>query len=114
MIEVTPARFEELVADALDSIPPALGKMMDNVWVQVEDQRRPNLLGLYEGVPLTRRDAGYAGMVMPDRITIFRRTICSICATEDQVVAQVRTTVVHEVAHHFGIDDHRLAELGWA
>ncbi len=114
MIEVTPARFEELVADALDSIPPGLGKMMDNVWVQVEDQRRPNLLGLYEGVPLTRRDAGYAGMVMPDRITIFRRTICSICATEDQVVAQVRTTVVHEVAHHFGIDDHRLAELGWA
>ncbi len=114
MIEVTPARFEELVADALDSIPPALGKMMDNVWVQVEDQRRPNLLGLYEGVPLTRRDAGYAGMVMPDRITIFRRTICSICATEDQVVAQVRQTVVHEVAHHFGIDDDRLAELGWA
>jgi len=114
VIEVTPARFEELVADALDSIPPALGKMMDNVWVQVEDQRRPNLLGLYEGVPLTRRDAGYAGMVMPDRITIFRRTICAICSTEDQVVAQVRTTVVHEVAHHFGIDDDRLAELGWA
>jgi len=114
VIEVTPARFEELVADALDSIPPALGKMMDNVWVQVEDQRRPNLLGLYEGVPLTRRDAGYAGMVMPDRITIYRRPICSICATEDQVVAQVRTTVVHEVAHHFGIDDDRLSELGWA
>jgi len=114
VIEVTPARFEELVADALDSIPPALGKLMDNVWVQVEDQRRPNLLGLYEGVPLTRRDAGYAGMVMPDRITIFRTTICSICATEDQVVAQVRTTVVHEVAHHFGIDDDRLDELGWA
>ncbi len=114
MIEVSPARFEELVADALDSIPPALGAMMDNVWVQVEDQKRPNLLGLYEGVPLTRRDAGYAGMVMPDRITIFRRPICSVCATEDQVVAQVRTTVVHEVAHHFGIDDDRLTELGWA
>ncbi len=114
MIEVSSARFEELVADALDSIPPALGKMMDNVWVQVEDRPRPNLFGLYEGVPLTRRDGGYAGMVMPDRITIFRRTICSICATEDQVVAQVRTTVVHEVAHHFGIDDDRLAELGWA
>jgi len=114
VIEVSPARFEELVADALDSIPPALGAMMDNVWVQVEDQKRPNLLGLYEGVPLTRRDAGYAGMVMPDRITIFRRPICSVCATEDQVVAQVRTTVVHEVAHHFGIDDDRLSELGWA
>ncbi len=114
MIDVSPVRFEELVADALDSIPPALGKLMDNVWVRVEDQARPNLLGLYEGVPLTRRDSGYAGMVMPDRITIYRRPICSVCATEDQVVAQVRLTVVHEVAHHFGIDDARLSELGWA
>ncbi len=114
MIEVTPDRFEELVADALDSIPPALGAMMDNVWVRVQDQARPNLLGLYEGVPLTRRDAGYAGMVMPDRITIYRRPICRICASEDQVVAQVRQTVVHEVAHHFGIGDDRLTELGWA
>ena len=114
MIDVSPARFEELVADALDSIPPALGKLMDNVWVQVEDRSRPNLLGLYEGVPLTERDAGYAGMVMPDRITIYRRTICAICTTEDEVVDQVRDTVVHEVAHHFGIDDDRLDELGWA
>jgi len=114
VIEVTPDRFEELVADALDSIPPALGKLMDNVWVRVEDQARPNLLGLYEGVPLTRRDASYAGMVMPDRITIYQRPICRICASEDQVVAQVRKTVVHEVAHHFGIDDARLGELGWA
>ena len=113
MIDVSPERFEELVADALDSIPPALGELMDNVWVQVENRSRPDLLGLYEGVPLTARDAGYAGMVMPDRITIFRRTICSICATEDEVVAQVRETVVHEVAHHFGIDDERLEELGW-
>ncbi len=114
MIDVAPARFEELVADALDSIPPALGAMMDNVWVRVEEQARPNLLGLYEGVPLTRRDSGYAGMVMPDRITIYRRPICSISASEEQVVAQVRQTVVHEVAHHFGIDDARLVELGWA
>ncbi|MEN3314821.1 MAG: hypothetical protein V7605_1055 [Acidimicrobiaceae bacterium] len=114
MIDVAPARFEQLVADALDSIPPALGAMMDNVWVRVEEQARPNLLGLYEGVPLTRRDAGYAGMVMPDRITIFRGPICRICASEEQVVAQVRQTVVHEVAHHFGIDDDRLVELGWA
>ena len=113
MIDVSPERFEDLVADALDSIPPALGELMDNVWVQVENRSRPDLLGLYEGVPLTARDGGYAGMVMPDRITIFRRTICSICATEDEVVAQVRETVVHEVAHHFGIDDERLEELGW-
>ncbi|MGI9032558.1 MAG: metallopeptidase family protein [Acidimicrobiales bacterium] len=113
MIEVPLERFEELVADALDSIPAELGRLMDNVWVQVAEQRDPHLLGLYEGVPLTRRDSGYAGMVMPDRITIYRRPICSICGTEDQIVAQVRATVVHEVAHHFGIDDHRLRQLGW-
>ena len=114
MIDVSPERFEELVADALDDIPPALGKLMDNVWVQVDGRSRPDLLGLYEGVPLTARDSGYAGMVMPDRITIFRRTICSICHSEEEVVAQVLETVVHEVAHHFGIDDDRLDELGWA
>jgi len=113
LIEVTPERFEELVADALDSIPPELGKLMDNVWVRVAEQRNPNLLGLYEGVPLTRRDAGYGGMIMPDRITVYRRPICALCHTEEQVVDQVRTTVVHEVAHHFGIDDARLVELGW-
>ncbi len=113
MIEVTPDRFEELVADALDGIPPELGSLMDNVWVQVEDRARPDLFGLYEGVPLTARDAAYSGMVMPDRITIFRRTICAVASSEDEVVDQVRTTVVHEVAHHFGIDDDRLRELGW-
>jgi predicted Zn-dependent protease with MMP-like domain len=112
MIEVPPDRFEELVADALDGIPPRLGAVMDNVWVQVSDRASPGLLGLYEGVPLTARE-GYGGMVMPDRITIFRRSICAVCDTEEEVVDQVRTTVVHEVAHHFGIDDHRLSELGW-
>jgi predicted Zn-dependent protease with MMP-like domain len=113
LIDVPPDRFEELVADALDSIPPELGRLMDNVWVQVEDRARPGLFGLYEGVPLTARDAAYSGMVMPDRITIFRRTICAVASSEDEVVDQVRTTVVHEVAHHFGIDDDRLRELGW-
>ncbi len=63
-------------------------------------------------MPLTERQA-YGGMVMPDKITIFRQSICRVCASEEEVVHQVRTTVVHEVAHHFGIDDHRLAELGW-
>jgi predicted Zn-dependent protease with MMP-like domain len=113
MIDVTPERFEELVADALDDIPPELARHMDNVWVMVEEGWGANLLGLYEGVPLTQRDAGYAGMVMPDRIKIFRRAICAMCHTEDEVVAQVRQTVVHEIAHHFGIDDDRLHELGW-
>ena len=112
---VSPERFEELVAEALDGIPPELGARMDNVAVFVEDRaRQAGLLGLYQGVPLTARDAGYAGMVMPDRITIYRLPICAMCASEDDVVHQVRVTVVHEVAHHFGIDDNRLAELGWA
>lgn len=112
---VSVERFEELVAEALDGIPPELGSKMDNVAVFVEDRgRQANLLGLYHGVPLTSRDAGYAGMVMPDRITIYRLPICAMCATEAEVVRQVRVTVVHEVAHHFGIDDNRLAELGWA
>ena len=113
MIDVPRERFEELVADALDGIPEELGKYMDNVAVFVEDDApRPDLLGLYEGVPLTKRAAGYAG-AMPDRITIYRSTICAIAHTEEEVVERVRATVVHEVAHHFGIDDPRLRELGW-
>jgi predicted Zn-dependent protease with MMP-like domain len=113
VVQVDPDRFEELVADALDGIPPELGRLMQNVAVVVV--ARPHvrgLLGLYEGVPLTRRGNDYSG-VMPDKITIFRDTICAICRDEAQVVEQVRITVVHEVAHHFGIDDHRLTELGW-
>ena len=113
MIEVPRERFEELVADALDSIPTQLGRYMDNVAVFVEDDPpHPDLLGLYQGVPLTKRSAGYAG-AMPDRITIYRTTICAISHSEREVVERVRTTVVHEVAHHFGIDDPRLRELGW-
>jgi predicted Zn-dependent protease with MMP-like domain len=114
VIEVSRERFEELVAAALDDIPPELGTFMDNVAVFVEDQsRQRGLLGRYEGIPLTKRDAGYAGMVMPDRITVYRLPICALCSTEEEVVHQVRVTVVHEVAHHFGIDDGRLQELGW-
>jgi predicted Zn-dependent protease with MMP-like domain len=114
MVEVSPERFEELVADALDGLPPELADRMENVAVFVEeDSHRGGLLGLYEGIPLTRRDSGYGGMVMPDRITIYRRPILRMCRTEDDVVRQVRVTVVHEVAHHFGIGDRRLHELGW-
>jgi predicted Zn-dependent protease with MMP-like domain len=114
MVAVPDARFEELVAEALDGLPAELGRAMDNVSVFVEERsRRGNLLGLYEGIPLTQRHSGYSGMVMPDRITIFRQPICAGCETEDEVVRQVRRTVVHEVAHHFGIDDARLTQLGW-
>jgi len=113
---MTAERFEELVGEALDSIPPELGDLMDNVAVFIE-ARGPDrhLLGLYEGIPLTERSPlAYGGMVMPDRITIYRDPILRICRTEADVVHQVRVTVVHEVGHHFGIDDERLHELGWA
>jgi predicted Zn-dependent protease with MMP-like domain len=113
VIEVEPGRFEEMVATALDGLPAKLGQMMSNIAVMVEhDPGPPGLLGLYEGVPLTSRTTQYAG-VLPDRVTIYRRQICAICDTEQEVADQVRRTVIHEVAHHFGIDDHRLRELGW-
>ena len=113
VIRVERERFEEMVVAALDSLPDDLGRLMRNVAVTVEHDAGPRgLLGLYEGVPLTSRTSGYAG-VLPDRITIYRRAICAICDTEDEVVEQVRRTVIHEVAHHFGIDDARLDELGW-
>ena len=113
MIEVEPARFEEMVADALDGLPEDLGRLMRNVAVTVEhDPGPPGLLGLYEGIPLTSRTSNYA-VVLPDRITIYRQAICAICRTEAEVADQVRRTVIHEVAHHFGIDDERLRDLGW-
>ena len=113
MIYVDPERFEDLVASALDSLPEQLGAMMRNVAVTVEHNPGPRgLLGLYQGIPLTSRTSNYAG-VLPDRITIYRQAICAICRTEDEVADQVRRTVIHEVAHHFGIGDERLSELGW-
>lgn len=115
MVDVSIERFEELVAEALDGIPEELGRRMDNVAIVVaEGSERSRLLGRYDGIPLTERDASYAGMVLPDRITLFRRPILAMCVDDDDVVAQVRITVIHEVAHHFGIDDARLDELGWA
>ncbi len=114
VVAIPRERFEQLVADALDQIPEPLARLMDNVAVFVEDGASAGtLLGRYEGVPLTDRDAGYSGMVMPDRITVYRRAICGLCRDEDEVVHQVLVTVVHEVAHHFGIGDERLHELGW-
>jgi predicted Zn-dependent protease with MMP-like domain len=108
-------QFESLVADALDEVPSALMKLMDNVVVLVEDrnEEEPDLLGLYEGFALTERGWDYGG-ALPDRIMIYREAICDICETEDDVVEEVTITVVHEIAHHFGIDDDRLHELGWS
>ncbi len=113
VIQVEPSRFEDMVVVAVDGLPPELGQMMRNVAVTVEHgQGPPGLLGLYEGIPLTSRTSQYAG-VLPDRITIYRQAICAICRTEEEVADQVRRTVIHEIAHHFGIDDARLRELGW-
>ena len=106
-------RFERLVGEALDSLPPELGEMMENVAVVVEDAHPDeDLLGLYEGVPLTER-GDYGAMAMPDRVTVYRLPICAICDSEEELLDQITVTVVHEVAHHFGIDDDTLEELGW-
>ncbi len=113
VIQVEPSRFEDMVVMAVDGLPPELGQMMHNVAVTVEHgPGPPGLLGLYEGIPLTSRTSQYAG-VLPDRITIYRQAICAICFSEEEVAGQVRRTVIHEIAHHFGIDDARLRELGW-
>jgi predicted Zn-dependent protease with MMP-like domain len=114
-VRMDPQRFDELVSDALDLIPPQLAAVMDNVVVLVADRDpdEPDLLGLYEGVALTERDSHYAGS-LPDTITIYRDALLDVCDGEDEVVEEVKITVVHEIAHHFGIDDDRLHELGWA
>ncbi len=113
MVEVSRERFEELVGEALDEVPPQLVALMDNVVVLVEEEPpEPGLLGLYEGVALTERAASYAGM-LPDRITIYRQPVLELCEDEDEVAEEITVTVVHEIAHHFGIDDERLHELGW-
>ncbi|MGQ0482271.1 MAG: metallopeptidase family protein [Pseudonocardia sp.] len=113
-VEMTRARFDELVSDALDRVPVELAAAMDNVVVLVEDTHPddPDLLGIYEGIALTERDARYGGE-LPDRITIFREPILDMCADSDEVVHEVVVTVVHEIAHHFGIDEDTLHELGW-
>ncbi len=108
-------RFERLVAEALDGLPRWVLERLDNVEVVVEEDPPaddPDLLGLYEGAPLTERGLDYAG-VLPDRIVLFRRTIEGEAEDEDDLKWIVADTVVHEVAHFFGISDERLHELGW-
>ena len=115
MFEVSNERFEELAAEAVASLPESLSSRMDNVAIIVEDEARGrNLFGLYEGIPLTRRGFSSYNAVMPDRITLYQKTICEHCNSAEEVEAQIRKTVLHEVAHHFGISDPRLVELGWA
>ena len=115
-MEIDEAGFEELVARALDGVPPELAALMDNVVVLIEAEPRPEeagILGLYDGVPLTERDSNYTFRV-PDRIFIYRGPLTRMCESADELVDEVRITVVHEIAHHFGIDDAALHDLGYA
>jgi predicted Zn-dependent protease with MMP-like domain len=109
-----PEEFEDLVAEALDLLPPELSAHFDNVVVVVEDEHpeEPDLLGLYEGVALTEREH-YSG-ALPDRISVYRIPLCLLAEDYDHLVEEVQVTVVHEFAHHVGIDDDRLHDLGWA
>jgi predicted Zn-dependent protease with MMP-like domain len=113
LIDVAPARFEQMVEQAVLALPPQLAQVMRNVALVVDHYGEDDdLLGYYDGVPLTERGSDYGG-VLPDRIILFRRALCAQCETEAELLDEVRTTVVHEIAHHFGIEDERLHELGW-
>ena len=116
MVELSDERFAELVEDAFRAVPPQLAALLDNVALFIEDEPpadEPELLGYYDGVALTERDTSYGGQ-LPDRIVVFRNPTLEICDTEADVVREVGITVVHEIAHHFGIDDERLHQLGYA
>ena len=125
-VHLSDEEFEAAVGDALDAIPGELADQMDNVVVLVRDEPvpellteadydedgLPTLLGLYDGVPLTERDDAWS-VVLPDRILIFKGPLERWCANREELTAEIGVTVIHEVAHHFGIDDDRLHELGW-
>jgi predicted Zn-dependent protease with MMP-like domain len=107
--------FEDHVRAALESLPPELQRAMSNVEIVVEEENaeEPDLYGLYLGIPLTERGEGYAG-VLPDKIAIYRIPLEEEFGDDPDVLEEeIRITVVHEIAHHFGIDEDRIAELGW-
>ncbi len=115
MVEMSREDFEAAVDEALEGIPEALLDLVDNVVILVEDEPEgddPELLGLYDGIALTDR-GNYGYGEMPDRIFIYRGPTLRMCETQEEVRGEVAVTVVHEIAHHFGIDDERLHELGW-
>ena len=125
-VHLSDEEFEAAVGDALDAIPGELADQMDNVVVLVRDEPEPELLteadydedglptllGLYDGVPLTERDDAWS-VVLPNRILVFKGPLERWCSTREELVEEIEVTVIHEVAHHFGIDDDRLHELGW-
>lgn len=114
-VQMDPEEFDACVDDALASIPNDLAALIENCIVEVVDEAPdddPDLLGLYEGIPLQDRGFDYTG-VLPDVVSIFRNNLMDMCADRDDLIEEIRITVVHELAHHFGIDDDRLAELGY-
>ncbi len=116
-------RFEQLVSRAVESLPEEFFDRLENVDIVVADEpsraqfeqsgldKDELLLGLYEGVPITERTSGYS-LVVPDKISVFRKNVEAVCNSDDEIVKEVRRVVLHEIAHHFGIDDDRLDELG--
>lgn len=120
-LEMRDDEFDELVQAAIDAIPQSAKELMDNVAFFIEDEYTPlpgepentEILGLYEGVSLTERDFDWAAGALPDQITIYKNPTLRVCETRDDVIREVRITVMHEVAHHFGIDDEKLHDLGW-
>ena len=108
------SEFERHVTSAIDELSPEIRQMIDNVIIVIEDQNEdePDILGLYEGLPLTERD-GYGLMELPDQISIYRLPLCAMCKDITELIAEIRITVIHEIAHHFGIDDDQLHEMGW-
>jgi len=108
--------FEDAVRDALDEIPEEFAALLDNVVVLVEDDPPPDtpqLLGMYDGTPLTERTSWWAAGSLPDRILVYRNPTLAMCEDREDVIEEVAVTVIHEVAHYFGIDDERLEQLGW-
>ena len=116
MEPIDAAAFESIVEESLDDVPEDLMAMLDNVVFLVEDEppsEDPDLLGVYDGVPLTERDSGWGIRNLPDRITLFRGPLTRMCEDLEDLREEIAVTVVHEIAHHFGIDDAALHDLGW-
>ncbi len=123
MIHVTDREFDRLVQQALDEVPAEFRPYLDNVSIEVRG--RPDaalmrahdvpddLLGLYVGVPLEDKGIEGGGSVLPDRILIFRDNLCEMCESPEELVEEIRITVLHEIGHHFGLDEERLEELGY-
>lgn len=123
MIHVSDAEFDQAVQAALDDVPDDFRPYLENVMIEVrprpdaallrEYEETDDLLGLYVGVPLEEKGPERAPTPLPDRILIFRDNLCAMCETVDELIDEIRITVLHEIGHHFGLDEDRLAELGY-